>query len=133
MTELISGEALHRIGQLEDRQREMEEMMKGMGGEILRINTETLKHQQLLRILEETDRRQQEDIRILTATQEAIKASVNMLVTEFSNFKSDVFALLRQGLTDGSTERKSNQKETFRFILLVLAGTIFLIVSNIFK
>ncbi|MCZ8518900.1 hypothetical protein [Paenibacillus caseinilyticus] len=127
---ILSAEALARLERLEAKHLEVVEQLKGMSGELLRLNTEGLKSQQQIRVLEETDKRHQEDLRVLQSTQEGIKTSINMLVTEFASFKSEVFALLRQNMASGSAESSSLRKDLMALLRWVLAGTIIYLVMR---
>lgn len=134
--ELLNKETLDRLD-------DMEQQLKGMSGELLRINAETLKHQQQLKILDENDKRHQEELRSLYATQHVIKELVSNLGNQFSVFQSEVFKLLQQAQSEsskllqmaqseGTNERKNNQKEWMSFLKYVLGGTVLAIVGYIF-
>lgn len=124
MSELI-GQETHK--RLED----VEQQIRGVSSEMLRISAEIVKHQQQLKILEETYQRHQDELRKLFAAQEVIKASMDRLHSRFDSFENRVFDLLRQAQSDGLNERKTSQKEWISFLKYVLGGTILALVGYV--
>ncbi|MBP1990193.1 hypothetical protein [Paenibacillus eucommiae] len=126
MTELVSGEVLGRL-------ENVEKQIAALSGEMLLLNTETLKHEQQLKILEESRYRHQEEMSRLSANQEVMKSSVAQILSRFDSFESKVFDLLRQMQTDSASERTNSQKEWMTFVKYVLGGTIIAVVYQLFS
>ncbi|SDC70507.1 hypothetical protein SAMN02799630_01236 [Paenibacillus sp. UNCCL117] len=126
MTELISGEALNRL-------KLVEEQLQAIQPEMLRINNQGLADQQKLRLLEETQKRHEDDIRQLKETTRVIEIQFSQIMTRFDTLEMKLFSLLQQSQTASVDERKNSQKEWMTFLKYVLGGTILLIVYQLFS
>ena len=135
--EIISKETQDRLDQVELQ-------LRGMQGELLQHSTATMEYMQRIKLLEETDKRREEDIRELKEATRGMWKQFDTLINRFDNLEAKFFAWMQQmqkdntaliqaAQQDGSKERQSSQKEWMRFLQIVLAGTMFLIVAYIFS
>ncbi|MFH5185705.1 hypothetical protein ACHHV8_25365 [Paenibacillus sp. TAB 01] len=125
MTELISGEALNRL-------EDVERQLQGLSGELLRLSHETLGYQQRFLILEETQKRHEESIREIEKSTKVMELQFNQIMTRFDTLEMKLFSLLQQAQTNSVDERKASQKEWLTFLKYVIGGTILLIVYQLF-
>lgn len=118
--------------ELQDRLDQVESQIRGMQGEMLASSQEAMAYMQRLKLLEESDRRREEDIRELKDATRGMKKQFDQVVNKIDMLDLKIFQWMQQLTKDSSTERQGTQKEWMRFVQIVLGGTIILIVAKIF-
>lgn len=124
---------------IQDKLTQVASQIETMQRELLIINTETLSYQTRLKLLEETDKRHQDELRSLHSSQEVTKALVNQILSRFDSFEARLMGLFEQtqssmlqAQNSMATERTTSQKEWMKLITYVIGATIGLIVAKFF-
>ncbi|GIP38297.1 hypothetical protein J31TS4_15770 [Paenibacillus sp. J31TS4] len=122
--ELMSKEAL-------DKLEEVEKQLQGMSGELLRLNRESLTHQEHLKLLEESSKRYEEEIRELKDSTRQMKFQFDQIMARFDTLEMKLFTLLQQNQKDSLSERKSMQKSWMSFLTYVIGATVGALILNL--
>lgn len=119
--------------EMQDRLDRVEAQLQGMQGELLQHSAATMEYVQRLKLLEEVDKRREEDLRELKEATRGMQKQFDKVVNKIDMLEMKLFNWMQEIQKDSSKERQSNQKDWMRFLQIVLGGTIFLIVGFIFS
>lgn len=110
-------------------QDEVIQQLQSLSAEFARLSAANVADETRLKLLEETQRRHDDEIRELKVTTGAIKEHYTQILGRFDSLESKLFALVQQSQTDSTKERSANQRAWISLIKFVLTGTIFALVT----
>lgn len=110
-------------------QDDVTQQLQALAAEFTRLSAANIADETRMKILEETQRRHDDEIRELKVTTGAIKEHYTQILGRFDSLESKLFALVQQTQTDNTKERSANQRAWISLIKFVLVGTIFALVT----
>lgn len=106
--------------------------LQALAAEFTRLSAAAIADETRMKLLEETQRRHDEEIREIKISTGAIKEHYTQILGRFDSLESKLFALVQQSQTDGAKERSANQRAWISLIKYVLAGTIIALITYVF-
>jgi hypothetical protein len=97
--------------------------MEDLKRDVARLDVEAVETKRRLERLEDSDRRHEEDVRTIMATQEGTKAYVTQILNEITGLKTQLFTALSTSQSGSQAERKGWQ-ELFKDVLKMTLGAI---------
>lgn len=119
--------------ELQDRLDAVEKQISGLQGEMLASTKEALSYAERFKLLEETNRRHEDDLRELKEATRGMQRQFELVLGKIDSLENKLFTWMQQLNKDSTKERQSTQKEWMRFLQIVLGGTIFIIVAYVFS
>ena len=110
-------------------QDEVYAQLQALASEFTRLSAASIADETRLKLLEETQKRHDDDIREIKISTGAMKEHYTQILGRFDSLETKLFTLLQQSQSDGSKERSANQRAWISLIKYVLVGTIFTLVT----
>ncbi|WP_054955058.1 hypothetical protein [Paenibacillus dakarensis] len=110
-------------------QDEVNAQLQTLAAEFTRLSAAAIADETRMKLLEETQKRHDDDIRELKVTTGAIKEHYTQIILRFDSLETKLFSLVQQSHTDSTKERSANQRAWISLIKFVLTGTIFALVT----
>ncbi|WP_433943594.1 hypothetical protein [Paenibacillus sp. SN-8-1] len=131
MTQPPEGGVL-TIEELRTKTDELTQQLSAFSAEFARLSAAAVADDARMRLLEETQRRHDDDIREIKVATGAMKEHYTQILGRFDSLETKLFTLLQQSQIDSVKERTASQKAWLAFVRYVLGGTIIAIVAYIF-
>jgi len=123
---------LERLKSVEERQAEVEKSIQNMQNEFLLMQTALMKVDAQREIVEETQKRHDEEIRELKVMASEMKEQGNRMSIQYNSIYTTLLQVLQQVQSDGTKERAATQKFWGDILKYVLGGTVLFIVAKLF-
>lgn len=120
------------IDELRSKTEELTQQLSAFSAEFTRLSAAAIADETRMKLLEETQRRHDEDIREIKVSTGAMKEHYTQILGRFDSLETKLFTLLQQSQIDSVKERTASQKAWLAFVRYVLGGTIIAIVAYIF-
>ncbi|WP_103110289.1 hypothetical protein [Brevibacillus reuszeri] len=113
-------------------QDEVIQQLQSLSAEFARLSAANVADETRLKLLEETQKRHDDEIREIKISTGAMKEHYMQILGRFDSLETKLFTLLQQTQTDGAKERTANQRAWISLIKYVLGGTIIALITYVF-
>jgi uncharacterized protein YdcH (DUF465 family) len=113
-------------------QDEVIQQLQSLSAEFARLSAANVADDTRMKLLEETQKRHDDEIREIKISTGAMKEHYTQILGRFDSLETKLFTLLQQSQTDGAKERTANQRAWISLIKYVLSGTIIALITYVF-
>lgn len=106
--------------------------LQTLASEFARLSAASVADETRMKLLEETQKRHDEEIREIRISTGAMREQYSEILKRFDSIESKLFTLLAQTHSDSAKERTANQRAWISLIKYVLAGTIIALITYVF-